>query len=430
MTTLIIGGGWSGLAAAVTLVQQGHPVHLIESAKQLGGRARNISWQDQSVDNGQHLMIGAYQQMLDIMDLVGISSEDAFDRYPLDITIYDTHFPPLKLSAKSHLPWPLSLVWNLIRTAGFSGFYQVGRLQAHSKKLLSNDDITVHDWLNLTQQSDRLIKQLWEPLCLATLNTPITLASAHKLATVLQDTLGKGKSSSDALIPRIPLGDVFPNAAANYIKQNGGKISLQTRAKSFIIEGHKVKGIISQSGHENLAQNIIIATSPSRCAELLTPYISINKPIEYPICTVYLRYPTDVRLPSPMIGMTGTVSQWAFDRSVQSPGLIAIVISAPGEHEKLAKDELINIVSKELHNMFPLLPEYPVESLVIREKRATFACSVDIERERPNCETTIEGLWLAGDFIANNYPATLEGAVRNGKHCAEVLLKNHFLKSI
>jgi len=426
MTTLIIGGGWSGLAAAVTLAQQGHPVHLIESAKQLGGRARNVSWKGQDIDNGQHLMIGAYQQMLNMMALVGISSEQAFDRYPLDITIYDTQFPPLNLSAKSWLPWPLSLAWNLITSAGFTGFYQVTKLQSHKNKLLSGDDLSVSDWLLLTKQSERLIKQLWAPLCLATLNTPITEASAHRLATVLQESLGSGRLAADSLIPRMPLGDVFPSAAAQYINDHGGKISLQTRAKTLLIQNNKVLGIVSQDGHKIFANNIIVATSPGQCADLLSPHLTVNKPSEYPISTVYLLYPVPISLPSPMIGLTGTVSQWVFDRGAQSPGLVAVVISAPGDHEKLSKSELVSLVSKELHDMLPSLPQQASDSLVIREKRATFACSVNIEQQRPQSKTTISGLWLAGDFVANSYPATLEGAIRNGKHCAELLLSKSF----
>ncbi len=424
MTTLIIGGGWSGLAAAVTLVQQGQSVHLIESAKQLGGRARNVSWNDHVVDNGQHLMIGAYQHMLEIMALVGISTEQAFDRNPIDITLYDTVFPPLTLSAKNWLPWPLSLAWNLIASAGFTGLYQVVKLQSDINKLLSGEDISVSEWLLSTKQSDRLINQLWIPLCLATLNTPIAEASAQRLATVLQESLGRGKSAADTLIPRIPLGEVFPTAAANYIKKHGGKISLQTRAKTLLIQDNKVQGIICQDGQQLLGSNIIVATNPSQSADLLSPYLTINKPSEYPISTVYLHYPSPISLPSPMIGMTGTISQWLFDRSAQSPGLVAVVISAPGKHEKLTKEELVNVVSKELHNLLPSLPEQANNSLVIREKRATFACTVNIEQERPFCDTKISGLWLAGDFVANGYPATLEGAIRNGKYCAELLLKN------
>ena len=422
MTTLIIGGGWSGLAAAVTLIQQGKTVHLIESAKQLGGRARNVSWQGQAVDNGQHLMIGAYDQMLSIMHTVGIDPKEAFHRTPMDITIFDTDYSPLTLSANSLLPWPLSLAWNLIRSAGFKGFYSVAKLQASIPKLLATEDKSVSEWLLLTRQPARLIKQLWEPLCLATLNTPIVHASAHLMATVLQDSLGKGRQAADSLIPRLPLADIFPHAAANYIQQHGGSINLKTRAKQLIIEQGKAIGILCQDGTQLLADNIIVATSPSQSSELLAEYVAFDKPVEYPICTVYLQYSPDTRLSKPMFGMTGTISQWIFDRSEQTPGLMAVVISAPGEHETMANQELVDHVCQEIHSLLPELPKIINNSLVIREKRATFACAVNIENKRPKSQTNIKGLWLAGDYITNGYPATLEGAIRNGKNCAQHLL--------
>jgi len=422
MTTLIIGGGWSGLAAGVSLTQQGHTVHLIESAKQLGGRARNVSWQDQTIDNGQHLMIGAYDHMLTMMHVVGLSPDEVFNRYPMDITLYDTQYPPLNLSANSFLPWPLSLAWNLIRSAGFFGFYSVAKLQASIPKLLSHDDISVKEWLDLTNQPARLVLQLWEPLCLATLNTPIDHASAHLMATVLQDSLGKGKDAADTLIPRLPLADVFPHAAAKYIEQAGGSISLKTRAKQLILEKNKVSGIITQDGNTLSADNIIVATSPSQSAALLTDHITIKHADEYPICTVYLQYSIGTRLAKPMIGMTGTISQWIFDRSEQTPGLMAVVISAPGEHETLSNEQLVKKVCLEVHHLFPELPSFTNNSLVIREKRATFACTVGIEKNRPTSQTNIKGLYLAGDYIANAYPATLEGAIRNGERCAQLLL--------
>ena len=419
--TLVVGGGWSGLATAITLTHQGHPVHLIESAKQLGGRARNVHWQNQTIDNGQHMMIGAYEQMLEMMQLIGISPNEVFHRAPIDITIKDSQFPSLHLSTKSWLPWPLSLAWNLIKSAGPLGFYQVARLQSHIPKLLSDNDITVSEWLLKTKQSERLIRQLWEPLCLATLNTPINQASAHVLAKVLQDSLGKSKSDADLLIPKQALGDLFPLIAANYIEQHGGKVSLQTRAKEIIVQQGQVQGLVTRDDTTIPAENIIVALSPSQSAALLESHITINKPIEYPICTVYLQYPTHITLAEPMSGMTGTLSQWIFDRSEQTPGLMAVVISGPGEHENMQKDELILQVCKEIHQMHPSLPEKADYSLVIREKHATFACTVDNERKRPHSQTDISGLWLAGDYIANNYPATIEGAIRNGKNCAKLL---------
>lgn len=426
MTTLIIGGGWSGLAAAITCVQQGHSVHLLESAKQLGGRARNVSWGEHTIDNGQHLMIGAYDRMLAMMSSIGIELDDAFQRQAMDITVYDTEYPPLRLSSKSFLPWPLSLAWNLAMSAGVSGLKQIVQLQADIPKLLTKNDITVSLWLLNTKQSGRLIKQLWEPLCLATLNTPIKEASAHLLATVLRDSLGKGKTAADLLIPRQPLGNLFPQAAARYIQQYDGKISLQTSVKELIVATDKVAGVITRDGTKIQTDRVIVATSLSQNNKLLSSHINYHLPAEYPICTVYLHYPENTRLSAPMLGMSGTISQWLFDRSAQTPGLMAVVISAPGKHEKMAKDELIKLVSEEIHQLFPAMPKQADRGFVVREKRATFACAVDIEKQRPQHQTDITGLWLAGDYVANNYPATLEGAIRNGESCANVLLDHIF----
>ena len=422
MTTVIIGGGWRGLAAAITLTQQGHSVHLIESAKQLGGRARNVQWQDQTIDNGQHLMIGAYDRMLSMMQLIGINTNEVFHRYPIDITIIDTEFSPLHLSASGWLPWPLSLAWNLFNSAGLKGFIQVARLQSSIPKLLAQQDISVSDWLAQTKQSTRLIRQLWEPMCLAALNTPIDHASAHLLAKVLQDSLGKSKSDADLLIPKCPLGDLFPQKAAEYIEQHGGKVSLRTRADTILVQDNKVQGIMTHDGQTIAADQLIVALSPSQTSDLLTPLIKLNKPAEYPICTVYLQYPTDTRLPSPMLGLSGTISQWIFDRSEQSAGLMAVVISAPGDHEALNKNQLVEKVCQEIHQLLPTMPVMAEYSFVIREKRATFACTVDIEQARLQCKTSITGLYLAGDFVAYAYPATLEGTIRNGENCARQIL--------
>ncbi|MFW5447078.1 MAG: FAD-dependent oxidoreductase, partial [Methylophagaceae bacterium] len=275
MTILIVGGGWSGLAAAITCVQQGEAVHLIESAKQLGGRARNVPWNERTIDNGQHLMIGAYDRMLAMMQSIGVDTSEVFQRQTMDLTIYDAQYPPLRLSSKAYLPWPLSLAWNLAASAGISGLSQVAKLQADIKTILSSKDITVSEWLLSSNQSQRLVKQLWEPLCLATLNTPINEASAHLLAIVLRDSMGKGKKAADSLIPCQPLGELFPRVAANYIEQHGGKISLGTRVKNLIVEDKKVTGLTTNDGSQLESDAVIIATNISQSHALLSPYVNL-----------------------------------------------------------------------------------------------------------------------------------------------------------
>jgi len=422
MTTLVIGGGWSGLTTAVKLARQGEPVHVIEAAKHFGGRARNIEWQDKVIDNGQHIMIGAYDHMLAMMQLVGVDPETVIDRLTIDISIYDTQYSPLHLSARGKLSWPWSLAWNLVRSAGLSGLKNLVVLQRNIPKLLSDHDITVLEWLQKAGQPDRLIKQLWEPLCLATLNTSTDRASAHVLAHVLRDSLGKTQQHADLLIPKKPLGDLFPQAAADYIRRHGGKLSRQTRIAEIVTEEGLVTGVVTTAGRFIDADNVVIATGPDQSAQLLASHVRFHRPQQTPITTVYLQYHEDCRLPKPMLGMTGTMSHWLFDRSQQHPGLIAVVISAQGEHEQLSREQLIRHISQEVHQQVPTLPDRAIDAFVIREKRATFMCTVENHRQRPECETTINGLWLTGDYIKNNYPATIEGAVRNGQYCAEQIL--------
>ena len=424
MTTLVIGGGWSGLAVAVTLIQQGHSVHLVESAKQFGGRARNVTWQGKMVDNGQHIMIGAYDHMLAMMQLIGVNTEHVFNRLPIYISMHNPSYSTLELSGQSRLPWPWSLAWNLVKSAGLNSLKSLVTLQKDIPRLLADEDITVLEWLLDAKQPERLIEQLWQPLCLATLNTQVHRASAHVLAIVLRDSLGQDEPTADLLIPTQPLGTLFPHAAVEFIRQKGGKISKQTRIAEIVIEEGQISGAITTSGQFIDSENIILATGPDQTAQLLTAHMRFPRPTQMPITTVYLQYPEHYRLPKPLLGMTGTMSHWLFDRSQQHPGMIAVVISSDGPHEKMSKEALVQHVCAEVHQLLPDFPEKANEGFVIREKRATFECTVENHRSRPECQTAIPGLWLTGDYIANDYPATLEGAIRNGEHCADLLLSS------
>lgn len=421
MNTIIVGGGWSGLAAAVRLSQQGQQVHLLESAKQLGGRARTVDWQGLQVDNGQHLLIGAYRHTLSMLAEISADETSLFSRLPLDISILDPAYPDLRLAAGTGLPWPLSLVWRLWRDNGFAILKQVLKLTLQARRFVPEADISVNDWLKANKQPPRLIRQLWEPLCLATLNTPIDSASAAVFARVLSDTFRR-RDDTDLLIPKLPLGQVFPEAAAACIRRRGGQISLQTRVKQLRIDNNQVSGVITDKGEKLDADRVIVATPAPVSRQLLTPHISLPLFNSYPIATVYLQYPAETRLPGPITGLSGTSAQWLFDRADLRPGLVAVVISGPGNHEKMDKKALAERVSAEIRQLLPAWPSRAIDSLVIREKKATFACTVDIQQQRPNNRTEITGLWLAGDFVANPYPATLEGAIINGEQTAKQLM--------
>ena len=130
-----------------------------------------------------------------------------------------------------------------------------------------------------------------------------------------------------------------------------------------------------------------------------------------------------------MLGMSGTLSQWLFDRRVcNQPGLIAVVISADGAHMSWDNARLTSEVTSELRSRFPTWPEAET-AMVIREKRATFECRVGTENLRPGNTTPVKGLWLAGDYTDTGYPATLEGAVRSGVQCAHRIIEQRHSSS-
>lgn len=423
MTTLVIGGGWSGLAAAITLVQQGQSVHLIEAASQLGGRARTVPWGEIQVDNGQHLMIGAYTTLLSLMQDIGVDEDTVFQRQALELVIRDSDFDELHLSANSRfLPWRLAIARSLIRSVGWKGLVSVVKLALSIGKLKQRSDISVAQWLQQTGQSTRLIKQLWEPLCLGALNTPIETASAQLFAEVIRLSLLQNKQAADLLIPIQPLSEVLPTPAISYLQQHSAQISLGKRVTELQIKDQHVTGVTLADGEVISAERVILATPVSQTQRLLNNHLKFPAVEHLPITTVYLRYANAAKLRQPMLGMSGTLAQWVFSRQDLAPGLIAVVISGPGEHEHLSQQALVDVIKAELAQCFAELNETVLDSLVIREKRATFAANAGIEALRPHYQSEIENLWLCGDFCHNLLPATLEGAVLNGRSCAQQIV--------
>ena len=426
--TIIVGAGWAGLATAVSLSQVGIPVNLYESARQIGGRARRVPFENLTIDNGQHLFIGAYHATLKIMQTIGVDIDKALLRQPMQLMSITPDGNNVVIRASS-LPAPLHLLLGLLNGRGLSlkERWQACRfgLQLKLGKLSLEQDISVSKLLQQQEQPETLCHAFWYPLCLATLNTPPEEASAEVFVRVLTDAFMYHRQNSDLLFARSDLSQLFPDPAINYLEQQGGQLHLGQRVTALEIHNRQLTGIWC---HDQLhpADQVILAIPPHALRPLLQPHkelLSLSNKLQQfnyePICTVYLQYPETVALPLPMLGLRHTIGQWAFDRRFcEQPGLIAVVISARGSHIHLSNPELINVISAELQQLFPAWPSHRAAQ-VIREKRATFAARVKINQHRPANRTGINGLWLAGDFTPTGYPATLEGAVRSGVQCAQ-----------
>lgn len=425
----VIGGGYAGLACAVELARRGVHVTVFERSHTLGGRARVVHkdphWR---VDNGQHILIGAYAELTRLLRLTG-GSPRQLEHLPLTL-----HVPGRLHLRAAALPAPFHLAVGLLRAQGLSWSDRLAMLRL--MRALKRDGFrvapgaTVADLLRTTGQTANLIQLVWEPLCVAALNTPIAEACAQVFANVLRDSLASSAAASELLIPRVDLSELFPVPAARFLATRRGRL----RTGNAITAIQPVDGGFRLEGDPGSQpwQQVVLATAPYHAAPLLASTGACDRlaaqidalPHE-PIVTVYLALGRGQHLPYAMIGLvsgsTAGPAQWAFDRGrLGGPeGLIACVISASGPHEQLARDELILATHGQLERQIGRRLPAPEWSQVIVEKRATIACRPGIFR--PGIRTPLPGLWLAGDYVDSDYPATLESAVRSGVACAQAI---------
>jgi squalene-associated FAD-dependent desaturase len=437
----VVGAGWAGLSAAVHLGEAGHRCTLFEAARSAGGRARRLNWaladgSELSIDNGQHILLGAYRATLDLLACLGIEADAVLERLPLTLYGAGLHLRAAPLPA----PWHLLLA--IVRARGLSWPDRLAMLRfmraLQSMRWRLDQDTSLAHLLDHYDQSPRLRQLVWEPLCLAALNTPAAQASAQVFVHVLRDSLGGARHASDLLLPRVDLGAVLPDAALAHIASRG-EVRLGTRvtavhARTDVVElEHTGPGTVSRIDTFDAVvlavpapQSATLLTGDPACAALAQQCAALE---HQSITTVYLRYacPAGTRalLPFPMHALhedaaRACYGQWAFDRSALcgTPGVISVVISADGPHRDLTAPALVHAVRAQLREQAGLHGKV-ADMRVLVEKRATFACLPDLDR--PSTRTPHARLVLAGDHVASDYPATLEGAVRSGQRAALAL---------
>ncbi|HSG21543.1 MAG TPA: hydroxysqualene dehydroxylase HpnE [Azonexus sp.] len=404
MKIAVIGGGWAGIAAAVELTAAGVETTLFEAGRVLGGRARSINVDGRTLDNGQHILLGAYRETLALMRRVGADPDTLFDRRPLQI-IDNTGFRMVL----PKLPAPLNVAWGLLTAKGVSLREKLSTaLWMDSIKRRGFQipaDCTVAEWLDEGGQTGHLRHHLWEPLCLAALNLPAERASAQLFAYVLRDSLGSARrEDTDLLLPRVEFGQLLPEPAANWLAAHGATVKLGAR----VVGMSRDENGISIAGESFSA--VILATAPQHAVQLW-PALQIHYDFE-PIATVYLQFGPKIGLAFPLLNLLGKHGQWVVDRS---NGLLACVLSGHGEWEELDDKRLATSLEEELG-----FTEKASWRKVIREKRATFSAQPGLLR--PDCATANRHIFLAGDYTWADYPATLEGAVRSGLRAARAAL--------
>jgi squalene-associated FAD-dependent desaturase len=416
----VVGAGYAGLAAAMELTRAGAAVTLYEANRVAGGRARRVEYRESLLDNGQHLLLGAYRETLELIEEVGASHGLA--RFPLTLLM-----PPRFALVAPRWPAPLHLAAALLRAKGLSWGERLAAMRfalALKRARFKTRHSTVAQLV--ASQPPHVRRWLWEPLCLSALNTPMAEADAQVFVNVLRDAFFHARRDSDLVIPTVDLSALFPDAALEWLGRRGTRLRLGARVNA--LELHGAQWIVRGSEKSETFDAVVCAVAPFQAHGLLPDIPALARlkaglqTLGYePISTVYLQYDAPARLPFPMVALGQGYVQWVFDREALSGahGLLAAVISASGPHLTLGQDMLGTVAHREI--CAALGPRAaPRWTKSITEKRATFACTPGAFR--PEVATGAPGLVLAGDYIASDYPATLESAVRSGRRAARSLI--------
>ena len=440
MKLAVVGAGWAGMAAAVEAASLGLDVTVFEATRTLGGRARALNTEKPdgtplTLDNGQHILIGAYSETLTLMQRVGLDLTQVLMALPLSLPYPDgTGLQTPAWAAR--WPAPLDALAAIATARGWRWSERMALIRASMGWQMAGfrcePTATVE---NLCENlPDRVVQELIEPLCVSALNLPSSNASAEVFLRVMRDALfGRGTagfSASSLLLPRTDLTRLFPAAAAQWLQlHHGNTTRIHTSARITGLQNHAGRWRLTGDGIDEAFDRVVWATPASVAAQTLLAHADDNEALASwalsahalrftAITTVYAWAP-GARLSAPMLALRAepdehaAPAQFVFDRGQLSPddtGVLAFVVSASSGE----RDELQARVLQQGQRQLGLTLQ-PLITVV--EKRATFACTPALERP---AALMAPGLFAAGDYVQGPYPATLEAAVRSGVAAARL----------
>ena len=425
MKVAVVGAGWAGMAAAVEATAAGHQVCVFEAARSLGGRARAVAatlpdGRAVTLDNGQHILIGAYTETLRLMREVGVDPDAVLRRLPLTLK-----FPDGAGLQLPRLPVPLDVLAGIARARGWPLRERLGLLRAALGWKLARFECDAQ--LSVAQLcralGPQVMQELIEPLCVSALNTPAREASGQVFLRVLRDALFSVPGGSHLLLPRQDLSTLFPLAASHWVQQHGGTLrtglritELQADGAHWRLDGRPFDAVLLATSSVEAGRLVQGATGGTPHAASLQAWADTAGALRFEAITTVYAWAPHARLPAPMLALRHDPqhpAQFVFDRGQLdgTSGLLAFVVSASqGEREAL-QGQVLRQARLQLG-----LDLQAVQTVV--EKRATFACTPGLQRPP---RRLAPGLLACGDYTEGPYPATLEGAVRSGLAAARAL---------
>ncbi len=441
---VVIGGGVSGLTAAVDLSSHGFSVLLVEQKQYCGGRTYSFVHKEtgDEVDNGQHLMMGCYRSTLKFLSTIGALSAVTIQKN-LSVAFQHSERGLFRLQAVL-LPAPLNVLVGLLRLKTLTFLQRLSLLRVGVALLFARPDddaqlqsLTVSEWLAQLHQPEVNKKYLWDILAIGTLNDSPSVVSAALFVKVLQSAFLGRRVNSSMVIPKKGLSSVLIDPAINFLTQNKSAVLTNAGVDRVVIKEGSVAGVVLNSG-ETVSTRAVVSAVPYFDAprifregtdvpisELQTP----GKFVSSAIVTVHLWFDKNF-VDEEFVALLDSPIHWVFNKSkiygkrVGELSYLSLVISGAANLVEREKEEIVALALAELSRFYPRCADATlIHSLVIKEKRATFSPRVGVERFRPSHTTSVKNLFLAGDWTDTKLPATIEGAAQSGYACSALARK-------
>lgn len=423
-TAIIIGGGIAGMKLALDLADEDFIVTLCEAKSHLGGRTAMLKHHKSGdlIDNGQHLMMGAYRYYLDFIDRIG--TRDMISTIPhLDIPMFSPKYGEYSISANK-IPGKAGFLRAVLSLPMLS----VGDKLAFSSLALKLPFINTEkisesaaSFLRRHRQGENLMHYLWTPLVLSVLNASPSEAPASLLVEVIKRAFLSDEEAMKFMYLNTDFVSLY-DPLIDILERKGNIVLLNTTIYEILFTSNRARGVRTKQGDFLQADYVISAVPPMQLPKLITDEIFYESPLKVSrfydyntILSAYLWYAEDIEIPL-MLGVVDSPIQWIFNRkkmtgSTKQGTCLAITISDAMAFNAMSQAEVFEVLEEELAMINSQFKQFkPIHSLLLRDKYATFAANVLIEKMRIKQKTQFSNFYICGDWTDTKLPATIEGA--------------------
>lgn len=437
-TVGIVGGGLAGLAAGCALADAGLKVTVFERRPYVGGRASSYEHPGtgEVLDNCQHVLLGCCTNLIHFYEALGVSDKI---RWFDELTFLEPGGRASKFAPSRFLPAPMHNLPAFLGAHMLSGKDKlaIARAMFAMSRGLPDTSEDFLSWLCRHGQTQQAIDRFWKTVLVSALNEDLDRVSSHYAAQVFRESFMNSAQAGAMGVPSIPLSELY-SAAINYVQARAGEVLLRCSVTATTICSKQVK--LTTAAGERSFDSVVLAAPFHTVSTLLPEDVSsaaLKQQLGHfessPITGIHLWFDREIT-PLPHAVLLDRTIQWMFHKSKfqlqrEGPGsYIELVVSASKSLVQKSREEVLELALKELAEFFPMAKDAKVlKAAVIKEVHATYSVLPGLDQYRPQAKTAWPGIFLAGDWTASGWPATMEGAVRSGYLAAEAISGKKFL---